>query len=128
MIIKDFDRWNELKKILEETARDEVAYDEGDVWWCSLGLNLGSEQDGKNKLFERPVLILRKFNERMAIIIPLTSMNKQTSSHVPLDTGFAILSQTRLISVKRLQRFVKKIPDPELIRVKEQFIAVLQYL
>jgi mRNA-degrading endonuclease toxin of MazEF toxin-antitoxin module len=124
--MKDFDRWNELKKKLESDARDEIAYyEEGDIWWCSLGLNLGSEQDGKNELFERPVLVLRKFNERMAMILPLTSKIKESQYHIILDENSVILSQTRLVSVKRFQRFVRKISDVELITIKDQFIQVL---
>lgn len=126
MSMKDFDRWNELKKKLESDARDEIAYyEEGDIWWCSLGLNLGSEQDGKNELFERPVLVLRKFNERMAMILPLTSKIKESQYHIILDENSVILSQTRLVSVKRFQRFVRKISDVELITIKDQFIQVL---
>ena len=44
---KDFDKWNSLKKIFEKENRELFAHPR-EVWWCSLGVNLGAEIDGKN--------------------------------------------------------------------------------
>jgi len=42
---KDFDGWNEEKKQTEmEGAR---LYTVREIWWCQLGVNVGSEQSGK---------------------------------------------------------------------------------
>jgi len=72
---KDFDRWNELKKKLHQ--RDEkILFHEREIWWCSLGLNIGFEEDGKHSLFERPVLIVRKFNKYVLWVLPLTRSHK----------------------------------------------------
>ncbi len=125
MIERDFDRWNELKKILHSKP-EKITFNEGEIWWCSLGLNLGSEQDGKNELFERPVLILRKFNESIALIAPLTSVLKRNRYHYILGTEAVILSQLRLVSVKRFQRFVKIIPDTDVVRIKERHIDLIR--
>jgi hypothetical protein len=68
---KDFDTWNNLKK--EIHTKDIRRFcDPREIWWCSIGINIGSEEDGKNKLFERPVLIIRVFNRHMVRIVPLT--------------------------------------------------------
>lgn len=56
---KDFDKWSRNKKLLEEHAYAQLSFHEREIWWCSLGLNLGDEQDGKHQDFERPVLVLR---------------------------------------------------------------------
>ena len=37
---KDFDRWNEQKKKLHDGER-EVLFHEREIWWCSLGVNIG---------------------------------------------------------------------------------------
>ena len=63
---KDFDTWNEEKKGLEIVAPDTLIFHEREIWWSSIGLNVGDEEDGKNDLFERPVLVLRKFNNKVA--------------------------------------------------------------
>ena len=48
---KDFNEWNELKKKIN--SRNPIYVSERDIWFCSVGLNVGSEQSGKHKLFER---------------------------------------------------------------------------
>ena len=71
--MKDFDSWNEEKKSLENVGHDILAFHEREIWWCSIGINLGDEQDGKNELFERPVLILKKFNNKVAWVLPMST-------------------------------------------------------
>ncbi len=39
--------------------------------WCSIGINVGDEEDGKNELYERPVLVIKKFNASAANMIIL---------------------------------------------------------
>ena len=56
--MKDFDKWNEKKKKVHNHRKNKF-YHPRDIWWCSLGLNVGFEQDGTGKEFQRPVLILR---------------------------------------------------------------------
>jgi len=56
---KDFDGWNrEKKKTHAETPR---LYTVREIWWCRLGINVGSEQDGRGTNFLRPAVILRGF-------------------------------------------------------------------
>jgi len=45
----------------------------GGVAW---GGNIGHEMDGKNKDYNRPVLVLRKFNKQIFRGIPLTTKIK----------------------------------------------------
>ena len=115
--IKDFDSWNSLKKDLEnidKTIDKEFYFHEREIWWTSLGLNIGHEQDGKNINFERPVLIIKKFNNELCWIIPLTSKSKanplyyfKLENNLKGETdSVAILSQIKLISSKRLLRKV----------------------
>ena len=111
---KDFDRWNqENKRIQRATFADYVHARE--VWWCSLGINVGSEQDGGRDNFERPVLVLRKFNKDTVLIVPLTGSPKRTPYHVPVrHAGIdyaAVISQLRLVSTKRLTRLLYQM-DP----------------
>ncbi len=119
---KPFGSWTHLKRGLEEI---NVKHDfhEREVWWCSVGINLGYEQDGKNSLFERPVLILRKFSKDFLLIAPFTSTEKDNPYYFKLSLngkkGSLLLSQQRSISVKRLSRRVQKLPNPvfeEIIR------------
>ena len=69
---KNFDAWNEYKKELDAHRRNLI-FRPGEVWFCSIGENIGREQNGKNNLFERPILIIKKFNREMFWGAPLTS-------------------------------------------------------
>jgi mRNA interferase MazF len=119
---RDFDEWNKKKKILH--VRDkEVLFHEREVWWCSLGVNVGYEQDGTNDLFERPVLVVKKFNRDVLWVLPLTGTDKKSPYYVPVTIGdknsVVILSQLRLISAKRLQRYMHKLPKGQFKHIVE---------
>ena len=102
---KDFDNWNNRKKELNE--KQPNFYHEREVRWCSLGVNIGFEQDGTSKTYRRPVLILKGFSRNVCLIIPLTTSTKKNPYHLEIGVienqkAFAILSQIRLIDTKRI--------------------------
>jgi len=106
MFEKDFDNWNNNKKVIHST-NDNKLYHEREIWWCSLGINIGFEEDGTGISGERPVLILRGFSRQVCLIIPLTTSEKKNPYHISLGrvdnrNAFAITSQIRLIDTKRL--------------------------
>lgn len=105
--MKEYDAWNEQKKRIEDKVL-VPNFSEQDIWWASLGLNVGFEEDGKNESFERPVCVLKKFNKDIFFGLPLTSTQKDGAYYFPHalhDTeGSIILSQGRLMSAKRLRR------------------------
>lgn len=111
LMYKDFDKWNELKKKVEGRVAP-YAY-QREIWWCYLGLNIGSEVCGKNEFFERPVLILKIFSKDNLWVIPLTSKNKNISNHIPIyvnkDNSFGMIEQIKIISGKRLTRKISKL-------------------
>ncbi|MDE2037915.1 MAG: type II toxin-antitoxin system PemK/MazF family toxin [Patescibacteria group bacterium] len=108
---KAFDIWNSVKKRLDDKVIGRDFYfNEREIWWCSLGLNVGVESDGKSDTFERPVLIIKKFNGDMVWIVPLTGMPHDDRYHRKIAHGrnesWACLTQIRTISTKRLLRKV----------------------
>ena len=124
--IKDFDSWNKKKKIIDQKEISSgMFFNEREIWWGSLGVNIGYEQDGKNDDFERPLLIVKKFNRSIVWVLPLTTITKENKFHYKLKSSgsFVILSQIRLISTKRLLRLVETINENEfkeiIIRIKE---------
>ena len=78
---KDFDRWNVVKKNINAKNR-KVFFYEKEIWWMNIGVNVGSEQDGKGDLFMRPVFIYKKINGTTFVGIPLTTVNREDSMHV----------------------------------------------
>jgi mRNA-degrading endonuclease toxin of MazEF toxin-antitoxin module len=110
---KNFDRWNAKKKRINHSAFIDYV-NEREVWWCTLGVNVGSEQDGSADLFERPILVVRKFNKDTVLVVPLTSSPRRTPYHIAVrHAGMefaAVISQLRLIS-KRLARKIYQMDD-----------------
>ncbi len=110
-IDKNFDGWNEVKKKTNNSAFTDFVHAR-DVWWCSLGINVGSEQDGKHDTFERPILVLRKFNKDMVLAVPLSTRIKKNPYNIVFthegQEYAALISQIRLVSTKRLKRYMYK--------------------
>lgn len=127
---KNFDSWNAEKKKIEKVGHNNLVFHEREIWWCSIGLNLGDEQDGKNELFERPVLILRKFNNKIAWILPMSTKEKSGLYYHLLEHDgqkfSVILSQLRLVSVKRFRRFVRKISPHQLSIIKDKLTDLIK--
>jgi mRNA interferase MazF len=59
-----------------EAAPIYPKFEEGQIWWCYLGENIGHEENGKGDKFLRPVVILKKFNHRIFYAIPTSTQNK----------------------------------------------------
>jgi len=103
---KDFDVWNAQKKKLNTDTRKKFCHVR-EVWWCSFGVNVGFEEDGKGSDFRRPVLVLRGFNEHIFLGVALTSKKKSGKYYFPLGVigdreACAILSQIKLFDARRL--------------------------
>lgn len=119
---QEYDNWNVRKKQISKNER--VYFDKGEIWYASLGKNIGDEEDGKNDGLERPILITRKFNNNIFICVPLTSnIHKEGKYYFKLSSfngSVAILSQVRLLDAKRLLRFMGKVDSEELRLLKKE--------
>lgn len=126
--MKNFESWNKFKINLESTI-SEVIFHESEIWWSAIGANLGHEEDGKGDLYERPVLILKKFNENLLIAIPLSTKIKEGRFYVNfLDDKLAysvLLSQTKVMSSKRLLRKISKLSRGRFSVVKNAYFKLL---
>ena len=127
MYQKDFNSWNEAKKKIESSNLSAPIYiREREVWWTSVGLNVGVEIDGKNELFERPVLVFRKLNATQFYGLPLTSKDKVGDFyrlvHYGKGSGMVCLSQLRVFSIKRVFRKIDTISKKEFKEIKNVMI------
>ena len=107
---KDFDKWNYKKKYIHENEIGKF-YHAREIWWCSLGANIGVEQDGDGAEYQRPVLILQGLSKNTCLIIPLTASPHKHPMRMPLGIiekkeASAIISQMRVVDTKR---FINKI-------------------
>jgi len=126
---KDFDRWSEIKKSLEKSDR-HLLFRAGEVWWCSVGINVSRESCGKGNRFSRPVLIIKKLSTSTFIGIPMTSKLKQGSWFAEVDVAgqarVAQLNQIRMFSTNRLQRCMAMLSSHDLARIKEELSNLLE--
>lgn len=103
---KDFAGWNELKTRIHNVEEHKF-YHERELWWCSLGANVGFEQDGTGQGFQRPVLILKGMSRQTCYVAPLTTSTTRHKYRVPIGLvedkqAVALMSQIRLVDTKRL--------------------------
>ena len=62
-----------FKEMLHSIIHKPPMVSDGEMWWASLGENIGAEINGKDRRFSRPVIILRKLANGFYIIIPVTT-------------------------------------------------------
>lgn len=120
--IKDLDGWNIIKKRLEKRINIPT-FKVGEVWWTSVGVNIGVEIDGKGDRFTRPILIVAKFNNIHLLGIPLSSKIKDNKYYTVVNLKgrnvSAIVSQMKSLSAKRLLVLIGRIDTNELQIINE---------
>lgn len=118
---KDFERWN-LQKQKIQAAIARPMFKERDVWWCSFGVNVGDEQDGKGQTFTRPVLVFKKFNRNIFLGIPLSTQLKDAPYYYRFyfksREQSLVLSQLRLMDAKRFRDKMGDIPSREMESIR----------
>jgi mRNA interferase MazF len=123
-LIKIFTDWTKLK--IRIHVSDRVIYPKKrEIWWASLGQNIGVEINGKNDKFERPVLVIKVFNKDFILAVPISSKIKEGRYYFNIKNieeidNVIVLSQIKSISTKRLKRLIGEVSqeDFELIRSK----------
>jgi len=125
--------WHKIKIGIQLAKdKDNLYFYERDVWWASLGVNIGHEEDGKNRRFERPILILKKFNKHLILAVPLSSKIKKDKFYyykfLSDDKKFisAMICQIRLLSSKRLIRKIGDVRNKDFNEIKIRIRTILQ--
>lgn len=113
IMTKNFDEWNNYKKKLDELTVPSPKAKEGEIWWVSFGINIGSEIFGKGERYTRPALILKRMNGGKSFLVaPTTKTRKDNFLYykVNFDTkqnieSYICLNQIRIISKERVREF-----------------------
>lgn len=115
--MKDFGGWIKLKEQINEGGNRPPSYKERQIWWMSVGVNIGFEEDGKGTQYSRPVLIVKGFNKELFWGIPLsTTKNRGKYYHeffVEGTLSVALLSQLRAYDTLRLKRKIGMIDQKD---------------
>jgi len=121
---KDFDGWIGKKKHFHYQEKTSPLFKERDIWWVSVGVNVGFEEDGKNSNFVRPVLVVKKFNRELFLGIPMSTKLKDNKYYIPVsvkkETVSVMTSQLRVFSSKRIWNKLAELDEGDFFRVLEE--------
>ncbi len=123
--VNHFLEWIGLKQKLHRGTQSPPLVSAGDIWWASIGENVGSEINGKSRLFSRPVIIFKKLAHGFYFVIPTTTKSKVGSWFVPFRQAdrnmVASLHQARAIDHRRLSTKLGQLDDSDFDRVRKGF-------
>jgi|SRR3989338_8697509 len=127
-VIKRFLEWMTVKEKLHNTNSKPPLVKERDLWWVSFGENIGSEINGKSKLFSRPGIVIKKLSRGFYLVAPTTSQRKEGSWYAPIRQEgkdiFVCLHQIRTIDYRRLSNRLGVVDEEDFKRVKEAFLKL----
>ncbi len=123
--MKDFDKWNSKKKKIDAFS-DFQHPKEKEIWWCRIGLNVGTEVYGKGEEYTRPVLVVNAESSENCIIVPLTSKLKNKKYSCIIKTiddklHSALVFQIKNADKRRFKEKIYSLADDEYAKVKECF-------
>ena len=120
-VAKKFLDWIKVKIFIHISDR-EIYFKDAEIWWASIGHNIGTESNGKNDTFERPVLIFKKFSRDSFWGIVISSQVKSGPYYYPFRLKkrryYINLSQLRLLSSKRLLRHIGSLEPTDFIKIR----------
>jgi mRNA-degrading endonuclease toxin of MazEF toxin-antitoxin module len=123
--MKRFLEWIGLKEKLHEVTAGPPLVRERDLWWVSFGENVGSEMNGKSKLFSRPGLVLKKLSHGFFLVAPTTSKPHTGTWYVKIHFAdrdmYVCLHQMRAIDYRRLSTRIGQIDGDDFDRAKNGF-------
>jgi mRNA interferase MazF len=132
--MKEFDKWNKVKKDVDNHINKKVGFKVRNIFYMNMGENIGFEQNGKGTNFVRPVVIFKVFNREMFFAIPLSSQIKEGKFYYAFEfekrdnsisKNIALLSQMKLYSSKRLLNKIGTINKNDFEKMKESFKCLL---
>lgn len=121
--------WLKKQIQISDRVKNPPHIHEREIWWCHVGYNIGYEEMGKGEHFQRPVLILKKFNNNLFMGVLLSSKLKEDNKHykkITFDNKeiSAMISQTRTMDSKRLIEKMGTLDQKDFELVKSEFLAM----
>lgn len=127
-MIKRFLEWIGLKEKIHNNNQKPPLFNEGEVWWCAIGENIGIEINGKGKVFSRPVFVYKKLSKDGFLGIPLSTQEKKGSWYVEIKfknkKQILNLSQIRILSSFRMYDLLGSVEKRDLYKIKNGFLRL----
>lgn len=130
-----YDKWNNLKKSIDN-KKHRFYTKNTEIYFMSVGQNVGFESYGKDELFLRPVLVYKRLSKNTFLGIPLTSKEKVGSYYFKFSYkkdkySYASLNQLKVFDTKRIQYKSGNIKHEDFEKLKkqmEEFIKITSHL
>ena len=117
-------KWNMLKQQIQQ-KKNILTMKKREIYFLSIGCNIGQESYGKKELYLRPVLVYKKLSKTLFVGIPLTSQQKEGSyyfsfSYKKEKISVAMFNQIRVFDIRRAdyRSGVIKLSDYKRLAVK----------
>lgn len=124
MYIKEFDKWNTIKKQID-TTDTKVHIRAGEIRWVAFGVNVGSEIDGKGDTFTRPALILHVIGSHLALVVPMSTKVKDSAGYIVFEwkgvQTALCMHQVKIVSQKRVLSRKGRISNGRVRTIKNAF-------
>ena len=129
---KNYSIWTSLKCKINNQNYSFFGFKEREIWVCSLGENIGFEEDGKGIRYTRLILILKVFNRRLCFVVPLTSKDKSGNFYYDLNIinkkrSVALLTQLKTIDSSRLLYRIGIIDKENFSKLKNKIKEILSF-
>jgi hypothetical protein len=102
---------------------EHQSFQEREVWYGLLGINIGQEQNGGSTSFLRPILIIQRFGQHLFWAVPLSTKAPTGSQHHHVfmheDAQYsALITQLRALDAKRLTRKLYEMDAENFYQIK----------
>ncbi len=120
--LKNFLDWFTIKPKLDKSNHQPPLVEEGNIWWCKIGENIGTEISGKGREYTRPVIIYKKLSKFTFLVIPLSTKTKTGSWFVEFTHDkvkmVACLHQIRVVDYRRINDKIGKMDSTDMSKIK----------
>jgi len=129
--MKNYQKWMPVKAEIHNDGNRPIGFKEGEIWWCSLGENIGFEEDGKSSRYTRPVLVYKVYSRQLFIAIPLSTTKNRGKYYFEFEfngkISVALLSQIRALDSSRLGNGGKigKITPKQMAGIRQGLLNIL---
>ncbi len=125
-----YDKWNKLKQHINKKEQ-KLYIKNTEIYFISIGQNIGYESYGKDELFLRPVLVYKKLSHTTFIGIPLTSKEKNGTYYFKFKYknnkySYASLNQLRVFDTKRVAYKSGNIKHDDFEELKKQMNSFIK--
>lgn len=125
----EYNAWNNKKQHINLNDSSKLYFKEKEIWWCSIGLNIGSEENGKGELFNRPVLILKKYGGSTFLGVLISKTHNRGTFYYPITlnggVSVCLLTHIRLLDTRRLTQKIVTLEENEFQNIRKALKSLI---